>query len=98
MIMHGMIKEHYGSLSAKLAVTWIMAGLSLKKGAGTEIREWKMSASQTVENPLFDAGDKEKHYFYIQDGMETHWFVTKKNINGGKPLEHFVGISENKEN
>ena len=98
MIMHGMIKEHYGSLSAKLAVTWIMAGLSLKKGAGTEIREWKMSASQTVENPLFDAGDKEKHYFYIQDGMETHWFVTKKNINGGKPLEHFAGISENKEN
>lgn len=85
-ILYNYINHFYPDSKIEFPEYWINDGLSLKKGPGTALKEWKKGIIG-VENPNFETDLKyEKYYYYLKENIVI-WFIFNKSVYRDKPIK-----------
>lgn len=82
------IELFYPESSGEIAEYWIQDGLSLKKGPGCQLKEWKSNYSG-INIPINNIDFKSEKYYFLIKEKSVIWFVYNKSISREKPIKIF---------
>lgn len=86
LLLYNFIKKYYTNLVDKITEYWLKDGLSLKKGPGKSVIEWKKSMLD-IRNPITEINlISEKYYYFILNDIII-WFIYNKSISREKPIK-----------
>lgn len=82
MVLYEYCKEHYADNLVSVTIDWIMGGLSLKRGAATNVHSYNGA-------PKPEFGENTRIYYIEMDNC-TIWFAYDRSISHSQPTKIFL--------